>query len=541
MDIQNLLATMTLEDKVGQICVPILQKGEIEDDIRKCVTEYHVGMLRFCPNANYDGNSEIIGEPNRYRTAGEMAEFLNSAQKLSRIPLFISVDQEGSIRNDVNRAGAFAYSGHMSFGAANDTDLTYRVAKATGEEFAAMGINLVQAPIVDVITYSGRKTMKSASFGQDVQKVTAHALAMMRGYQEAGIASMAKHFPGYGSVATDAHKGLAEIVKSFEELDSTDIHPMKALFAAGVNGVMTGHVLTHAIDEEYPATLSRKMITGYLREKLGFEGIVETDAMRMPAIQSRYGTGQASVMAIQAGCDLVLLRGDLNHFEEGYFALLTAVKDGTIPMSTLDAAVTRILRQKERIGLLGHPLVDPVKADAIVGCAAHKELARELAERSVTLLRNADLPLGNAGKVLTICVEPQKILGANDPVQSIDMLYKAVSPIYGGDCFVTKLRPTAEQIASIRAAVPQYDTVILGTCNALLYPEQVELANVICEGACGKVIVVAMDGPYDYEVLPNVKNLICTYGAVAASCEAAVDVIRGKLKGDAFRPITLKP
>ena len=128
----------------------------------------------------------------------------------------------------------------MSFGAANDPELTRKVARAAGEEFAAMGINLVQAPIVDVLTYDGRKTMKSASFGEDVGLVCRHALAMMKGFQEAGIASMGKHFPGYGSVATDAHKGLAEIIKSFEELDRIDIEPMKVLFANGVNGVMTG-------------------------------------------------------------------------------------------------------------------------------------------------------------------------------------------------------------------------------------------------------------------------------------------------------------
>ncbi|MBO7154226.1 MAG: hypothetical protein J6W67_10535, partial [Lentisphaeria bacterium] len=358
MDIEKLLSSMTLEQKVGQMCVPILQKGELTEDIEKCITEYKVGMLRYCPNAEYDGNSELVGEPNFYYTPSGMAEFMNSIQKKADIPLFIAVDQEGSIRNDVNRSGAFAYSGHMSFGAADDYDLTYRVAYATGKEFAAMGLNLVQAPIVDVLTQSGRKTMKSASFGQDVEKVTAHALAMMKGFKDAGIASMAKHFPGYGSVATDAHKGLAEIVKSFEELDSTDIAPMKTLFANGVDGVMTGHVLTHCVDDEYPATMSYKMITEYLREKLGFDGLVETDAMRMPAIQNKYGTGEASVKAVLAGCDLVLLRGDINHFTDGYSAILEAAKSGKISMDIIDAAVRRILTKKNGIGLLDNPYVD---------------------------------------------------------------------------------------------------------------------------------------------------------------------------------------
>ncbi len=540
MDIQKLLAEMTLEEKVGQMCVPILQKGEIGPEIEKCIREYRVGMLRYCPNAEYDGNSELVGEPNRYFQPGEMAEFLNSAQKMARIPMFIAVDQEGSIRNDVNRAGAFAYSGHMSFGVANDPDLTYRVARAAGEEFGAMGINLVQAPIVDVLTYSGRKTMKSASFGEDVERVCTHALAMMKGFQDAGIASMGKHFPGYGSVATDAHKGLAEITKSFEELDSTDIAPMKVLFANGVNGVMTGHVLTHCIDPEYPATMSRKMITGYLREKLGFDGIVETDAMRMPAIQNRYGTGEASVMAVLAGCDLVLLRGSLQHFEDGYFAILDAVRSGRIPMAAVDAAVTRILRQKNVIGLLDHPLVDPPRADRIVGCPEHKALAMELARRSVTLLRNRVLPLASPGRVLTVCVEPQKILAAQDEIQSVDMLYKAVRKVWGGDCIVTKLKPTEAEQEKVREAVGKYDTIVLGTCNAILYEEQAKLANFLLAQTGKTVIVVAMDSPYDIEVMPTVGNYICTYGAVAASMQAAVEVMTGALKGDAVPSVTIR-
>lgn len=540
MEIQRILSEMTLEQKIGQMCVPILQKDHIDKEMEYCIRECGVGMLRFCPNAEYDGNSELVGSPNRCFTPGEMARFLNSVQKMAKIPMFIAVDQEGSIRNDVNRSGAFAYSGHMSFGAANDPELTRKVARAAGEEFAAMGINLVQAPIVDVLTYDGRKTMKSASFGEDVGLVCRHALAMMKGFQEAGIASMGKHFPGYGSVATDAHKGLAEIIKSFEELDRIDIEPMKVLFANGVNGVMTGHVLTHCIDAEYPATLSKKMITGYLRETLGFDGLVETDAMRMPAIQKRYGTAEASVMAVQAGCDLVLLRGSFAHFQEGYTALLEAAKAGRIPQESIDTAVLRILRQKNTIGLLDHPLVDPERAEEIVGCAAHRALAAELAERSVTLLKNRALPLQSPGRVLTVCVEPQKIAAATDPIQSVDMLYQAVRKVWGGECIVTPLKPSAADLSRVREALQNCDTVILGTCNALLYPEQQELTRLILAEPDRTKILVAMDSPYDIEVFPGAENVICTYGAVAASMEAAVKVMTGQLKGDAVPPVTIR-
>lgn len=541
MDVKKLIAQMTVEEKVGQMCVPILQTSYVEEDIEKCIKEYGVGMLRFCPNAEYDGNSEIVGEPNKYRSGREMAEFMLSVQKMAKIPMFIAVDQEGSIRNDVNRAGAFAYSGHMSFGAADDTELTYRVAKATGEEFAAMGINLVQAPIVDVLTYGGRKTMKSASFGEDTDKVCEHSLAMMRGFRDGGIAVMAKHFPGYGSVATDAHKGLAEINKPFDKLEDEDIRPMKVLFENGVNGVMTGHVLTHCIDNEYPATMSEKMITGYLRNTLGFEGIVETDAMRMPAIQKLYSTGEASVKAIQAGCDLVLLRGDINHFEQGYFAILDAVRKGEIKEELIDKAVERILTQKDAVGLFDKPLADPDKAERLVGCAEHKKIADELADRSVSCFAEKNLPLDKAEKTFVVCVEPQKLGGAADEEQSIDMLYKAVAKRFeNAKGIVVNLKPTTEQIQKVTECAKDFDTVIIGTCNAILYEEQAELVRKLLSGEGYKKVVVAMDSPYDYEVMEGVENYICTYGVAAASARAATEVMLGERKGSAKPPVTVK-
>ena len=540
MSIDEIICKMSLEEKVGQMCVPILQTENITPSIKKFISEYGVGMLRFCPNAEFDGNSEVVGAPNKYRRAGEMAEFLLSVQKLAKIPLFIAVDQEGSIRNDVNRAGAFAYSGHMSFGAADNPELTYQIAKATGQEFYAMGINLVQAPIVDVLTYAGRKTMKSASFGSDTELVCRHANAMMQGFRDGGIAVMAKHFPGYGSVETDAHKGLAEIKKDFNSLEKDDIRPMRELCQNGLNGIMTGHVLTHCLDSEYPATMSKKIITGYLRNSIGFEGIVETDAMRMPAVQNLYTTGKASVLAVNAGCDLILLRGSTEHFEEGYNAILNAVKSGEISTDTIDAAVARILRQKENVGLFSKPLADPISADKIVGCNKHKRLAGILAEKSVSCLKYKDLPLDKDAKVLIICVEGQKIRAAMDNEQSVDMLYRAAKEKFANAAgIVTSMKPDESEIQNVLEAANKYDAVIIGTCNAILYESQAEMVRRILNLNNKTKIVVAMDSPYDYEVLGKIENYICTYGVAAASAKAAIDVILGISKGDAKPPVEL--
>ena len=543
MDIEKIISKMTLEQKVGQLCVPILQKDNITDDLRYFIEERHIGFLRFCPNAEFDNASVIVGEPNKYFSAGEMAEFLNSVQKLAidttGVPLFISVDQEGSIRNDVNRAGAFAYSGHMSFGAAGDPELTYKIAKATAKEFRSMGINHVQAPICDVLRYPGRKTMKSSVFAEDQQTVTDHAFAMMKGLQDGGVSSMCKHFPGYGSLATDAHKGVAEITKDLETLEKEDLVPFIKLCTNGVNGIMIGHVVTHCIDDVV-ATVSPKVIKEYLRGKIGFDGIVMTDAMRMHAIQDIYGTGPASVMAVQAGCDLVLLRGSKEHFDDGYNALLEAAKNGVLSIEDIDASIRRVLTQKQRVGVLDNPYADPAVADATVGCAEHKALSKKLASSSITTLKKKIIPLKDEGqKVLAISVEPQKIAAAMDDIQSVNMLPRAVGYDFKNtEEIMLPLEPTDTQIRECVEKARNADLIVYGMCNAILYDEQVKLAEELNKLG-KKVVVVAMDSPFDVELIPYFDDVVATYGVANDSMLAAMDLICGRKEGDAVPPVTI--
>ena len=534
-----MIKNLSLEEKIGQMCVPILQSGEITEDVRKYIVDYKIGMLRFCPNAWFDSLSEIIGEPNKYRTASEMAEFTNEIQNLAEIPLIIAVDQEGSTRNDVNRAGALAYSGHMSFGAADDVDLTYKIAYAAGKEFRAMGINLVQAPIVDVLRYEGRQTMKAATFGQDQNKVKEHAVAMMKGYQDAGIGAMAKHFPGYGSIATDAHKGIAEITKIKDLFIQEDVFPLKAVIESGVDGIMTGHAITHCIDKDLPATVSKKMITGFLRETLNYDGIVETDAMRMSAIQSLFGTEEASIMAVNAGCDLVLLRGDFQHFIEGYEAILEAVRSGKIKMSRIDEAVGRILKLKEKLKLFDNKLSDPEIAKNTVGCSDHRKITAELAEKSITTLKGADLPLSTSDKIAVVSVTPQKIGATLDKEQNIEMLINAIkAKAQNVKGLMVKLSPDEADIKAALSFVMDSDVIILGVCNTVIYKVQKALVDALYNTG-KKLVVVAMDSPFDIEEYPYVKNYVCTYGVANDWMIAAANVIFGEKAGNAKPPVTI--
>lgn len=544
---EKLLSQMTLEEKVGQICVPILQKDSVTPEMTAYITELGVGMIRYCPDAEFDNASVVVGKPNRYFMPDETAEFTNLLQSLAqktkhKIPLIISVDQEGGTRSDINRGGAMVYASHMCFGVADDAELTYQVARATGEEFASMGINMVQAPIVDVFRFQGRQTMKAATFGEDAELVAKHALAMKRGFNDAGIIAMIKHFPGYGSLATDAHKGTAKITKTLSELEDIDLLPFKKLILDGTDGIMAGHVIVECLDKTYPATLSETLINGYLRQRLHYDGIVETDAMRMRAIQDNFGTGPASVLAVAAGNDLVLLRGDENHFAQGYRAILNAAKTGELPSRVIDKAVGRILRLKQKKGLFQNPFVDPGKALETVGCEKHRNLIKKLAEKSVGTLKTHHLPLqaNNGKKILVLSPIPQKLEAAMDDAQSPDMLPKAIRALHRPtEWIMLPLAPNAGEIQNAAKAAAAADLIILGTCNAIIYDQQRLLYEAVA--ATQKPLVhVAMESPCDITVLKGVTDSVFMGGCANDWAIAAADLIFGNKTSGAKLPITME-
>lgn len=544
------ILSLPLAKKVGQVCSPIFQSSALPDHLREFVAEYGVGFVRYCINAFYDNHSRVVDRPNPYLTPESNAALLNSLQELSLsrgsgLPLVIGVDQEGGTRNDLNRYGALVFGSHLSFGCADDVALTEEAAYFTGRQMRAIGINLVQAPITDVFSYEGRKTMKAASFGEGPGLVTRHSLAMMRGYHRAGLAVMIKHFPGYGATAVDAHKGMAEVTKSFAELEAHDNVPIRALLAAGADAVMTGHVIVESMDpERAPATVSRPIIQGYLREQLGFEGVVETDAMRMSAIQEKYGTARASVMALQAGCDVLLLRGDADHFLDGYRAVYDAVKSGALPEAVLDAALLRIHRLRGRIKLHENAVVPAAEAARPFADEAARRCAQTIAERSVVVLRDTAkrLPLQPAAgeRVAVISPRPQKLDGADDPVQSEDMLVRAVREQFAGaEGLLVELTPTEADLNAARELCARADHVIVGSINAINFAGQPELVAA-CLASGKPVVVVAMESPYDLDTYPAAETCVCALGASNEAMRAAARIISGDLRPSGRLPITLK-
>ncbi|ROO89952.1 beta-N-acetylhexosaminidase [Actinocorallia herbida] len=386
----TLVEQMSVQEKVGQLLLPTVRDAA---DGAKLVQDYGVGGFIYFP-----GN---------LKTPRKAAELSQALQEKSEIPLFLGVDEETGIVSRTDFATAFP--GAMALGATGDPELARQAALTTGAELKAIGVNLNFAPVADVNVDPRNPVIGVRSFGSDPDAVGGFVAAAVDGYRTAGVAAVAKHFPGHGDTSVDSHTGLPEIdhtVKQWQELDAP---PFRAAIEAGVDAIMTGHLVVPALDKsKVPATMSKKILTGVLREQLGFRGVIVTDSLQMAGAQVEGGAPEAAVRAVLAGADLLLMPPDP---AATHAALVKAVKKGRISQNALDAAVIRVLTMKEARGLFAGTTVDPSAAAAAQHTPEHRATALDVATRAVTVVRDKDvLPL--KGKVYVSGPESDRVAAA---------------------------------------------------------------------------------------------------------------------------------
>jgi beta-N-acetylhexosaminidase len=370
--VQRALSRMTVEEKVGQLLMPVLY-GTSADTVSgenqaryaartpaKVIAKYHLGGVILFPQ-NIKGVAQVVG-------------LTNGLQRASKdVPLLIGTDQENGL---VSRMGALVtdFPGASRIGATKDPALSRAVAKATGEELRALGVNLDFAPVADVNVNPKNPVIGPRAFGKDPKRVATMVAAAVKGFADAGVAATAKHFPGHGDTAVDSHTGLPVIKHTRAEWEKIDAPPFKAAIEAGVDAVMTAHIVFPKLDPSGdPATLSKPILTGLLREKLGFKGVITTDALNMAGVRQKYTDGEIAVRAVLAGADLLLMPNDL---PKAHRALLAAVKSGRISQERLDQSVTRLLTLKQDKGLLTKaPVASAEEAAGVLRSAEHRKLA----------------------------------------------------------------------------------------------------------------------------------------------------------------------
>jgi beta-N-acetylhexosaminidase len=523
------LQGMTLEEKVGQMFVGYVygdsatapSSADAAANVTRwgvptgaeVVERYHLGGVI------YFSWSHNLGSP------AQIAALSNGLQAAARagggVPLQISTDQEGGI---VNRIGApLAVSpGNLAIGATFDPAAATRAARVSGEELLALGINTVDAPVVDVNTNPRNAADGPRSFGDRTAQVALFGTAAEAGYRAAGIGTQGKHFPGLGDTTVNTDNGVAVTDESREQILATHVPPFRALIAAGVPSIMAAHIVAPALDPSgTPASLSRPIVTGLLRDTLHFDGVVITDALDAAALAG-IPPDQVVLRAIDAGIDQLLMPPDP---PAAIRTVLDAVASGRIPVSRIDASVRRILRMKHRLHLDTRP---PATA-AGVGTPEHLRTMSSIAARSITRLKGTATVLPAGANVL---VTGWGVSTTQNLTNDLTTRGLAATRLWTGS-------PSPAVIASAVAAAQSADATVVTTYNAWSDPTQQDLVRALRQTG-RPVIVASVGGPYDIAYFPEAPAYLAAYDYQPVSVTALADVLTGRARPTGRLPVTIR-
>jgi beta-N-acetylhexosaminidase len=538
--VRRWMKRMTLRDEVAQLifipfhgAAPNVRSREYRRFL-KFVRDERVGGLIL---VNWS-NGRVIQKAEPYA----LAAFLNRMQRQARVPLLVGGDFErgASMRVD----GTTVFPQAMAFGAAGDPALSRFEGEVTAREARALGVQWVYYPVADVNSNPDNPIINIRSFGENPQAVADEVKAFIEGAhsdKKNYVLVTAKHFPGHGDTAVDSHLNLPSVTADRDHLDRVELVPFRAAIEAGVDSIMTAHIAVPALSPpDLPATLSPAILTGLLKEQLGFKGLVVTDALDMGGISKGFTSGEAAVRAIQAGADALLMPADP---EAALNAVVAAVEKGRITRRRIQESVVKLLAAKEKVGLDRRRLVDLDAIADIVNPPDAEERAQGIADRAVTLVRNNNklIPLAAPGRACYVvmpesrfAVEGQAFLRElrqRLPGASVASIDPSMSPQDVTDAIV-KLSGCDDYAVAAFAAVNAYrGSVGLGgelpaAMNALV--------------ATGKpVALVSLGNPYLLRNFPDVAAYMATFSTVPPSEVAAVKALFGEIPIGGHLPVTI--
>jgi beta-glucosidase-like glycosyl hydrolase len=556
--VQAALKKMTLDEKVGQLIVSSFRSSFLStesDDFEKLVKavhEYKVGGFHVF-GALESAPPVLLNPTYRTVTLGqplEAASTLNRLQAISRLPLLNTADFEAGVGFRI--MGATAFPRAMAFGAARDEKLAFEAGRITGEEARALGVHVNFAPVVDVNNNPRNPVINTRSFGEDPATVGRIASAYIRGLQSAGVIATLKHFPGHGDTDVDSHLGLPVIKHPRERLEKIELPPFRMGIAAGADAVMTAHIEMPAFDPApgTPTTLSRPIVSGVLRKDLGFQGLIYTDSMGMQGVTKMHGPGEAAVLAIAAGNDVVLHSPDDG---AAFAALREAVKSGRIPEAQVNASVERILRAKAAAGLHTTRTVNLESVGAIVGRRANQALSDEVSQRSITLIKDSrnlvPLRVPREAQLLYLSMlDYPSNWGIAAPsrtfIPELRKRWPNVTSIELSD------RTTPSEIELVRAMAPRFDAVVASIfVRTASFSGRMDLAEPLqrlledlsrqVSSASTPFITTFFGNPYVATFLPDLPAMLLTYDFYDRAEASAVRAIAGEAAIGGRLPIGL--
>jgi beta-N-acetylhexosaminidase len=545
MWVERTLSRLSIEEKIGQMIVPRVYAHYLSADSRE-----YLEIVRHVESLKVGGLVFFQGD------VSEMAVIANDMQGRADIPLLISADFEWGTAMRMRRGTLFPVA--MAIGATRDPVLAFRAGNAIAREARAVGVHQNFGPVADVNTNPANPVINVRSFGEETHLVKLLAKAYMDGLHAGGVISTAKHFPGHGDTDVDSHLDLPFLLFDEVRLESIELAPFKYLIDHGVMSIMSAHIAVPGLGEEErrPATLSRTIMTDLLRSEIGFEGLIVTDALEMRAITRNYSPDESAVMAVEAGADMILLSPDI---ELAFNTLLDAVRSGRISEERIDRSVRRILNMKYWAGLHNERFVDIPGYRSVIANDRHRELAKEIAGKSITLVRNI-------GSVLPLTKHPDRnllvVIIADRINQQVPVTRpRAPAPTEpAGDFFVQQLRTYVDKVEVIRIdprsneiefealleKVNRSD-IVIGAAYVqarshqgdIAIPDPMREALVAATKSATPFILVSFGDPYFIQNMPDVDAYMCAYSSAEASIEAAVESIVGVRNPGGMLPVTI--
>jgi len=528
------LQDMTLDEKIAQLFI-IRLDGYFQNasapgyrETVQLVEDFGAGGMMFGP-----------GRP---MTQVTMA---NDLQRKAERPLLVSQDTEWGVGMRIDEATTFPPA--MAMGATRDVSLAYRVGYATAREARALGVHQIYAPVADVNNNPDNPIINVRSFGEEPGLVGTMASAFTRGAQRGGAFATVKHFPGHGDTDVDSHMALPVLRFDRARLDSLELVPFRQVMDAGVSSVMTGHLALPEIepDSTVPASLSNHVTTDLLREDLGFDDLVVTDALNMDAVRREFGVGETAVRVIESGADLILMSTDP---QVAHHAIRTAVDTGRVDVSEINDSVRRLLTLKQELGLHENRIVSPDTTRRQVDKRSHNVLSKVLARRSLTLLSNENdlLPLTPPDTHKTLVV---KLSDSEYPGTGRTFVRTLADQPAIDSLGVRRIDPRSDSadVADHLRAAQDYDVVVVPSflrvrawSGSIGFNDkhQTFLDSLIANGP--PAVLTAFGNPYAPSTLdPQPDAVLTTYGSGGASQEAAAQALTGAAGTPGTLPVTV--
>ena len=528
MNIEALLSSLSLEQKIGQLIIAGFETDSADDPhFQKLVHQYHVGnVILFTRN---------LGE--RMATARLTQGIRDTIEHDCGIPPFVVVDQEGGMVTRIFHAGN-TVPGPMAVGATYDPHNAYRIGRILGQEMRALGMNFNYAPAVEEAIFHTPSNISVRTYSDNPFMTAAFCREFVRGLQEQRVIATLKHFPGYTGVMEDAHLAIPTVRRTRNELEKVELNAFQMVIDGGADAVMVGHMLCPALEPDNRLTsASSRVVTDLLKGRMGFRGIITSDCMDMHSLTDFYGVGRGAVEIIKAGVHMLDISHHLHSQAEACDALRQAVLDGEIPMEQLDQTVRHILRYKEMYGLFD-PQPSIEERLTSVDWEENCRICRQISEESITLVRGEEMLPLRKGNGLFISTPPITLIIVDEKIDAGNTFATAAADYFSGVAREISLEPSDEQIESLCCEAADKDYVVLGTYNAYCNPAQQKLQQALLK-ANPNLISVALRASYDSECSRDVPCYLLAYEYTKHSIRSLLRVLSGERPPEGLPPLAL--